>query len=111
MSPEDQSRLSHILEAAQRIASYLDGVSRSDFLKDGVRQDAVIRRVQIIGEAARHLSPEALAAMPDFPARKARGMRHILVHDYDDVDMGMVWDTACQDIPALAKSVEAFLKR
>ncbi len=69
----------------------------------------MIRRIQIIGEATRHLSEEILAAMPDFPARKARGMRHILVHDYDDVDMALVWDTASMDIPALGKAVDAFL--
>jgi uncharacterized protein with HEPN domain len=50
-----------------------------------LRQDAVIRRIQIIGEAVRHLSHELLSTMPDFPAKEARGMRNILVHDYDGV--------------------------
>ena len=57
-----------------------------------MRQDAVIRRIQIIGEAVRHLSHELLSTMPDFPAMEARGMRNILVHDYEGVNIGRVLD-------------------
>jgi Ribonuclease HepT-like len=57
MSPEEKLRLSHIVEAADRIAEYLHDVSKESFLRDVLRQDAVIRRIQIIGEAVRHLSP------------------------------------------------------
>ena len=73
MSPEEKLRLSHIVEAADRIAEYLQGISKESFLKDILRQDAVIRRIQIIGEAVRHLSPALLGTMPDFPAKEARG--------------------------------------
>ncbi|CAN5668975.1 DUF86 domain-containing protein [soil metagenome] len=102
MSPEERERLSHIVEAAARIANYLKDVSKQDFLKDGLRQDAVIRRIQIIGEAARHLSPELLASMPDFPAREAWGMRNVLVHDYDGVNIERLRDTATSEIPLKA---------
>jgi uncharacterized protein with HEPN domain len=51
--------------------------------------------------AVRHLSHELLSNMPDFPAKEARGMRNILVHDYDGVNIGRVWDTAIEDIPVL----------
>ncbi|HEY1478111.1 MAG TPA: HepT-like ribonuclease domain-containing protein [Chthoniobacterales bacterium] len=73
MSPEEKLRLNHIAEAAALIADYIQGVSKEAFLSDTLRQDAVIRRIQIIGEAVRHLSHELLAAMPDFPAKQARG--------------------------------------
>jgi uncharacterized protein with HEPN domain len=73
MSPEEKLRLTHIAEAAALIADYIQGVSKEAFLSDTLRQDAVIRRIQIFGEAVRHLSHELLAAMPDFPAKQTRG--------------------------------------
>lgn len=109
MSPEERERLNHIVEAAARIADYLQGVSKEDFLRDSLRQDAGIRRIQIIGEAARHLSPELLASMPDFPAREARGMRNVLVHDYDGVNIERLWDTAINDIPVLKEALVKYL--
>jgi len=73
MSPEEKLRLAHIAQAAILIADYVNGVSKEAFLSDTLRQDAVIRRIQIIGEAVRHLSHELLAGMPDFRAKEARG--------------------------------------
>jgi uncharacterized protein with HEPN domain len=110
MSPEERVRLTHIAEAAALIARYVEGVSRGEFLEDTLRQDAVIRRIQIIGEAVRHLSHQLLSNMPDFPAKEARGMRNILVHNYDGVNIGRVWDTAIEDIPVLRVAAEKYLK-
>jgi uncharacterized protein with HEPN domain len=73
MSLEEKLRLTHIAEAARLIADYVNGVTKEAFLGDRLRQDAVIRRIQIIGEAVRHLSHDLLAGMPDFPAKEARG--------------------------------------
>jgi len=73
MSPEEKLRLTHVAEAAALIADYIQGVSKEAFLSDTLRQDAVIRRIQIIGEAVRHLSSELLAGMVDLPAKQARG--------------------------------------
>jgi uncharacterized protein with HEPN domain len=86
MSPEEKLRLTHIAQAATLIADYVNGVSKEAFLSDTLRQDAVIRRIQIIGEAVRRLSHELLADMPEFPEKEARGMRNVLVHDYDGVE-------------------------
>lgn len=108
MSPEEKLRLSHIVEAADRIAEYLHGMSKESFLRDVLRQDAVIRRIQIIGEAVRHLSPALLGTMPDFPAKEARGMRNVLVHDYERMNVERIWDTAINDIPFLRQSVEKY---
>jgi len=110
MSPEEKLRLTHIAQAAALIADYVNGVSKEAFLSDTLRQDAVIRRIQIIGEAVRHLSHDLLAGMPDFPAKEARGMRNVLVHDYDGVNVERLWDTATQDIPLLRKAVEKYLQ-
>jgi uncharacterized protein with HEPN domain len=110
MSPEEKLRLTHIAQAAALIADYVNGVSKEPFLSETLRQDAVIRRIQIIGEAVRHLSNHLLAGMPDFPAKEARGMRNVLVHDYDGVNLERLWDTATQDIPLLRKAVEKYLQ-
>lgn len=109
MSPEEKLRLVHIVEAADRIAEYIQNISKESFLTDILRQDAVIRRIQIIGEAVRHLSPDLVASMPSFPAREARGMRNVLVHDYEGVNVERIWDTAINDIPVLRQSIEKYL--
>jgi uncharacterized protein with HEPN domain len=108
MSPEEKLRLSHIVEAAERIAEYLHDISKECFLRDVLRQDAVIRRIQIIGKAVRHLSPALLSTMPDFPAKEAKGMRNVLVHDYEGVNVERIWETAINDIPVLRQSVEKY---
>jgi uncharacterized protein with HEPN domain len=111
MTPEEKLRLLHISEACALIAEYVNGVSKETFLQDTLRQDAVIRRIQIIGEAVRHLSHELIGDMPDFSARQARGMRNVLVHNYDAVNAERVWDTAKFDIPILGKSVGTYLQK
>lgn len=110
MSPEEKVRLTHIVEAATLIASYINGVSKEAFLSDPMRQDAVMRRIQIIGEAVRHLSHQVVTSIPDFPAKEARGMRNVLVHDYEGVNLERLWDTAIQDIPAIRNAVERYLR-
>jgi uncharacterized protein with HEPN domain len=110
MSPEEKVRLTHIVEAATLIASYINGVSKEAFQSDPMRQDAVMRRIQIIGEAVRHLSHQVVTSIPDFPAKEARGMRNVLVHDYEGVNLERLWDTAVQDIPAIRNAVEKYLR-
>ena len=105
-----KSSLDAYREAAVLVARYVEGVSEARILEDTLRQDAVIRRIQIIGEAVRHLSQELLSNMPDFPAKEARGMRNILVHDYEGVNIGRVWDTAIEDIPVLRAAAEKYLQ-
>ena len=70
----------------------------------------MIRRIQIIGEAVRHLSRELLVRMPDFPAKQASGMRNVLVHDYDALNLERLWETATQDIPVIKRVVENHLQ-
>ena len=72
-------------------------------------QDAVVRRFEIIGEAARHLSPATLNAMPDIPWKLIVGMRNLLIHDCDDVDPRRVWKDAQDDLPPLIARLEAYL--
>jgi uncharacterized protein with HEPN domain len=110
MSPEEKLRLTHIAEAAALIEEYVRSISKEAFLNDTLRQDAVIRRIQIIGEAVRHLSHGLLGRIPDFPAKQVRGTQNVLVHHYDQVNPERLWDTAVQDIPQLRMAVEKYLK-
>ena len=101
---KDKAFLTDILDSAQIIQKHIAGFSRDQFLADIRTQDAVIRRFEIIGEAARRLSPEAVNALPEIPWKLIVGMRNLLVHDYDDVDPARVWTGANEDIPETDKS-------
>lgn len=105
----DNAYLRDILDSARAIRRYLGGVTRAQFEANPEKQDAVIRRFEIMGEAARRLSPGALKALPDLPWRQITGMRNILIHDYDEVDEITLWDTAQEDLPALILRLEAYL--
>jgi uncharacterized protein with HEPN domain len=104
--PRDKQYLQDIIEAAKLAAGYVADVTREDFYQDIEKQDAVIRRLEIIGEASRRLSEEIKAAYPDVPWRKMIGMRNIIIHEYDDVDMNVVWETAKDWLPELIEALE-----
>jgi uncharacterized protein with HEPN domain len=95
-----------ILEAAKLAQSYLARKAKEEFLQDTLCQDAVIRRLEIIGEAARRLSPEARTSLPELTWNAMIGMRNLLIHEYDDVDLSIVWDTVKIDLPALIKAID-----
>ncbi len=84
-------------------------MSREQFIADQRTQDAVVRRFEIIGEAARHLSPTTLKALPDVPWNLMVGMRNLLVHDYDDVDSKRVWTDSQEDLSPLVAKLESYL--
>ena len=93
--------LRDMLDSAALIQSYLMGVSREAFFADREKQDAVLRRLEIIGEAASRLSPATQALFPKLPFRAMKGMRNIIVHDYGEVDLELVWQTVDVDLPGL----------
>jgi uncharacterized protein with HEPN domain len=97
----DEVYLLDILEAARLALEYVRGKAREEFLADVQLQDAVIRRLAIIGEAARRVSDETRAAIPSLPWHQMVGMRNIIVHEYDDVDLDVVWDAVTRDLPPL----------
>ncbi len=81
----------------------------SAFLDDAMRQDAVIRQVEVVGEAARRLAPATRDALTDLPWADIIGMRNFLAHGYDAIDLEVVWKTATQDLPVVAASIRAHL--
>ncbi len=106
---DDVVYLRHIYDAAARITFYLQGVSESEFAETALLQDGVIRQLEIIGEATRHLSQSLRMQYPEIPWQDMAGMRNKLIHDYFGVDIEAVWLTATQDVPQLKDQIEALL--
>ncbi len=109
MKPRDRASLQDIVEQIHIIWQYLAGYTREAFLTDPIRQDAVIRRFEIIGEAATRLSGEFRAAHPEVEWRDIRDMRNFLIHVYNAVDMTIVWKTAQENLEPLLTAVEKML--
>jgi len=108
MEAEQLGRLQDILESARLIVSYLGDTTETDFLANREKQDAVIRRIEIIGEAAAHLSPATRQAIPELPFRRMRGMRNIVAHDYGGVDLKIVWEVGTVHVPEVCAVLEKF---
>ena len=98
---DDSIYIEHILKSINRILEYISGKDRESFEEDLVTQDAVVRQLEIIGEAAKRVSKEFRSNYSDIPWSDMAGMRDVLIHDYIDVDFGVVWKTASEDIPRL----------
>ena len=98
---DDSIYIDHILNSIDRILDYISGKDRESFEADLVTQDAVVRQLEIIGEATKRVSAELRSKHPDIPWSDMAGMRDVLIHDYLDVDFGVVWKTASEDIPNL----------
>jgi len=103
---DDSVYLDHIRDSIDRVASYIGGVSEAEFLSTPLVQDAVIRQIQIIGEAASKLSRAFRSRSSAIPWNDIVGMRQKLVHDYLGVDLRAVWDTAVRDVPTLKAELE-----
>jgi uncharacterized protein with HEPN domain len=109
VNDRDRLRLRHIVDAAERIADYLSGVDRGAFLSNRMLQDAVIRNLEIIGEACVNLTPGFRDAHAGVPWLKASAIRNRLVHGYFDVDLAVVWATAVESLPPFAGQIRAIL--
>ncbi|MBW1863849.1 MAG: DUF86 domain-containing protein [Deltaproteobacteria bacterium] len=105
----DKAYLLDILQAGKLAIFYTAKKSMEEFLADTQCQDAVIRRFEIIGEAARRISDETKTDHPELPWLEMVGMRNIMIHEYDDVDMVVVWDTVKKDIPSLVSVIEKII--
>jgi uncharacterized protein with HEPN domain len=104
--PQDDAYLVDILESARLAMSYVAGKTREEFLADPRDQDAVIRRLAIIGEAAHRISEQTRAALPEVPWKAMVGMRNIMIHQYDSVDLLLVWDVLQDDLTPLIVALE-----
>lgn len=102
--------LDHMLEAAWQACSYVEDLSKDDFLTDKRTQQAVILNIVIIGEAATKLLREHgdfLERHPDVPWRSMKGMRNRIAHGYFDINLDVVWDTVQTALPALSEQLSS----
>lgn len=89
--------------------SYVDRITHEQFMSEDMRQDAVVRQLLVIGEAARRLSNDFRAGHPELPIRQMSGMRDILVHSYDHADLDEVWRVATDELGPLIAAIEPLL--
>ena len=108
MDPDQTGRLRDILQAARLIVSYLSNITETDFLSNTEKQDAVIRRLEIIGEATAHLTETTRQAIPQLPFRKMRGMRNIVAHDYGNINLKIVWEVGVVHVLEVCAVLERF---
>lgn len=102
----DLTYLVDMLDSAKLILGYVEGHSKSEFLREVSLQDQVARRLEIIGEAARNVSKEMKQELGMVPWREVIGLRNILIHAYGEVNYGRIWDTIQQDLPVLIDELE-----
>ena len=101
--------LDHILNSLKLLEKYTQNLKYDDFVNNYEKQDSVVRRLEIMGEAIRNLPEEFLDKYPDIPWRDIMDFRNVLVHQYFDVNIKRVWETLQTDIPSLKKKMEAIL--
>ncbi len=113
MSRDPQVFLQHIRDSIQDIETYTKAVTLESFLEytNKEKQDAVVRRIEIIGEATRHIPEDFKKEHPEIAWIEIANMRNKLIHEYFGVDLELVWEVAKTDIPRLKKHVEEFLKK
>lgn len=109
-SEADRVRLQHMLDAARRAVRFAEGRSREDLDdEDDPLRHALVRQIEIVGEAAGKVSSGTRADLPDVPWPDIIGIRNRLIHAYFDVDLDILWATIQRSLPALIQSLESDL--
>ncbi len=106
MSKEVSVYLEDILECIQKIKEYTHDATMDNFEEDSEKQDAVVRRLEIIGEAVKNIPDESKNRYTEIPWRQIAGMRDILIHEYAGVIWERVWKVVRDDLPSLQEKVE-----
>ena len=106
----DKGRLEHILDAIGFVECFTEGFEKESLIRDSLHLHATVHNVQIIGEAVYKLSPMFKDSHPDTPWLVIEKMRHILVHDYYQIDYEILWDIIQSDIPSLKTQIISYLK-
>lgn len=101
----DSARINHILDAIVEIENYVSGISFEDFSTNSMMVYACIKQLEIVGEAANHLSESITTKYKDVEWKQIVGLRNVLVHEYFGVDVNVVWDVIQYDLPHFKSSV------
>ena len=94
-------RLEHVVESIEKMEFIIKDLSYLQYLEDWIRQDAIVRNIEIIGEAIRNVDEELIIRYPKVHWKEARGMRNILIHEYFRIEHEEVWKTLNEDLPKL----------
>ena len=105
----DKGRLEHILEAIDRVFQFTNDISRDDFKKDSILYFAIVKNIEIIGEASYMLSTEFKESHPDTDWKVIVAMRHFLVHGYYQVDPDEIWNVVTQDLQPLKNQISRYI--
>lgn len=100
-----------MLEAIREALSFAKGRSRADLNHDRMLLHSLVRCIEIVGEAAVHVSEEFKSGFPAFPWAELAGMRNRLIHAYFDIDLDIVWDTTVQDLAPLAAILASLIEQ
>jgi len=106
----DDVYVKHILDAIEAIEEYVNGLTYLKFTDDSKTVDAVIRQIEIIGEASNKISRKLRSEYKEIPWQLIIGMRNKLVHEYFGVNVDAVWDTVKHDLPDLKKKINEIIK-
>lgn len=98
--------LNHIIESIDLIKGYLNDISIDNFYSSISTQDMVYRRLEIIGEAVKNLSPEFKQKHPDINWKTIAGLRDVLIHNYFGVDAELAWKAATKELPKLEEQIK-----
>lgn len=105
----DKQRLLHILESIEEIEKYTAGSNLEVFLQNSMMKFASVKQIEIIGEAANHISQETKNKFSDIQWQQITGLRHVLVHEYFGVDSKLIWQIIADDIPELKIKIKEVL--
>ena len=113
--PRDQDRPWHLyvrdmIEFAERVVSYTDGLDYDAFVADGLTYDATLRNIELVGEAATHIPEEIRTEHTEIPWRNVVGTRNQLAHGYLGIDNDVIWDIIEHDVPDLLRKLHKLLE-
>lgn len=98
--------IKHILDSIDKIETYTDQLGKEGFIRSGIVQDAVIRNLEIIGEATKNISIEFRGEHQEIPWRNMAGLRDVLIHDYFGVDLEIVWNVVENELSKVKKKLK-----
>ncbi|MBI4312885.1 MAG: DUF86 domain-containing protein [Chloroflexi bacterium] len=103
-------RIRHIINAIQQVQHFTSGATYDEFAANAMMVAAVARYIEIVGEASRYVPNELVNRDSSIPWRKMRAMRNVLIHEYERVNLQILWSTATEDLPALLPKLKALLE-
>lgn len=105
----DPAYVADIVGACREIAKFIGESSKEEFLSNDMMTSAVVRQLEIVGEATKRLSSAFRDAHPQIPWRRMAGLRDVLIHLYDEVDFELVWEIAATEIPPIRETLVRLL--